>query len=241
MPAHLRGLGRGGQRGAEIRDLDVGVLRQQDVGRLDVAMDHAVSVRVVERLAALEDDLDDLVDRQQIVDLGVLLERAALDVLHDDVAAFLVGHRVEDGRDVRMRQLAGERSLGQEQLAEALAVLLVAQHLALHHLDRHLAVGERSPSPDTRRWWRPFPSSLTIWYFPIFWIMAAGGMDRDSDGRIHCLFNRPMFAVPEVRRLALRSRAARRRQVSNDTNTDRANSERRRRAGRLRREDRCRP
>ena len=75
--------------------------------------------------------------------LGVLLERAALDVLHDDVAALLVGHGVEDGGDMRMRQLAGERSLGQEQLAEALAVLLVAQHLPLHDLDRHLAVGER--------------------------------------------------------------------------------------------------
>ena len=31
-----------GQRRAEIRDLDVGVLRQQDVGGLDIAMDDAV-------------------------------------------------------------------------------------------------------------------------------------------------------------------------------------------------------
>ena len=62
---------------------------------------------VVERLAALEDDLDDLVNGQQIVDLGVLLEGAAFHVFHDDVAAFLVRYRVEDGGDMRMREFAG--------------------------------------------------------------------------------------------------------------------------------------
>ena len=74
---------------------------------------------------------------------GVRLERATFDVFHDDVAALVVGHRVVDGADMRMRQLAGERGLGQEKLAKPLAVLFVAEDVPLDDLDRDLAIGKR--------------------------------------------------------------------------------------------------
>jgi hypothetical protein len=124
--ADLSGFSRGRERSAEIRNLDVGILRRQDIRRFDIAVNHSISVGVIERLRAFEDDLDDLVHAQQILVLGVRLERAAFDVFHDKVAALIIRNGIEDGTDVRVRQFAGERGLGQEQLAKALAVLLVA-------------------------------------------------------------------------------------------------------------------
>ncbi len=44
------------ERDAEVDDAHVAVLRQQDVGRLDVAVHDAARVRVVQRLGALVDD-----------------------------------------------------------------------------------------------------------------------------------------------------------------------------------------
>jgi hypothetical protein len=106
-------------------------------------VDHALLGRIVERLAALEDDLEHLRYRQQAVDAREALERAAVDILHHDVAAVAFRHRVVDRRDVRMGQLARERSLGDEELAVALAVLAIPQRLGQHPLDRHVP---------TRKW-----------------------------------------------------------------------------------------
>ena len=52
-----------GERDAEIGDQRVAAL-QQDVLRLDVAMDHAVRVRVVERVGHFAGDAHRVVDRQ---------------------------------------------------------------------------------------------------------------------------------------------------------------------------------
>jgi len=100
-------------------------------------------VRVGERFAALECDFDDAVDRQQASWLSERLQRATRHILHDQIAALVVGDGVEYRGNVRVRELAGQRSLCQEQLIEALAVFLVAQRIGTHQLDGHLAVGER--------------------------------------------------------------------------------------------------
>ena len=72
----------------------------------------------------------------------VLFQRAAVDVLHDDVAGLVVGDRVIDADDVGVRQFAGQRGLGQKQLAIAPAMLLVTERFREHHLHRNVAIDE---------------------------------------------------------------------------------------------------
>ena len=133
------------ERGAEVAHLGLAVLRKQDVARLDVAVDHAVLERVLQRADALEDDLDHLVERQQRADVGVRLERLAGHVLHHQVAVVGLDHRVEDVDDVRVVQLAGKRRLGDERLVQHALAVRVGVGVEQEHLDRHLAVGEGIP------------------------------------------------------------------------------------------------
>ena len=65
------------------------------------------------------------------------------DVLHHDVAQVAFDDRVEHADDVRVVQLAGERGFVEEELLEALGLLLAQVRVALGELDRDLAVVER--------------------------------------------------------------------------------------------------
>ena len=105
-------------------------------------MDNAVAVRIVERLAALERDLEHPVHRQQSVDGGVSLERPARDKFHDDVARVVLDGGIEDGNDMRVRQFPGQGRLRHEKLAVTPAVFLVAECFRIHDLDRDLAAGK---------------------------------------------------------------------------------------------------
>ena len=100
--------------GAEIADLELAIPREQKIARFDIAVDDALLLRVGERQAGLEHECDYAFDRQQRVEIAVPLERAASDVLHDDVALVRVGDRVADRHDVRVNELARARSLVQE-------------------------------------------------------------------------------------------------------------------------------
>ena len=72
-----------------------------------------------------------------------LLQRAAVDVFHDDVVQGFVGDRVVDLADVRVLELPGERGLGEEELAVELAALRVLHRLGERDLDRDVALVER--------------------------------------------------------------------------------------------------
>ena len=80
-PVDLGDVGAEVQHAAEVCDLDVGDLavgqHGEQVGRLDVAMDQALPVHVAERHRALEADLDDQLERQQLVGAAVGPKRAA--------------------------------------------------------------------------------------------------------------------------------------------------------------------
>ncbi len=103
--------------------------------RLDVAVDDAVAVRVAERREDLPRIRDRHGHRAQAARADELLERAALDVLHDDEVGAVELASVEDRDDVRVREARGVRRLAPEALDE----LLVVRVPRVQHLDRDTA------------------------------------------------------------------------------------------------------
>jgi hypothetical protein len=84
-------------RQAEVQDLHRAVGPHLDVGRLQIAMDDALSVRGVERVGNLPGDRQRLVERQGAA-RDAPGEVLALDQLHDERVLF----DAVNGRDVRM-------------------------------------------------------------------------------------------------------------------------------------------
>jgi hypothetical protein len=116
----------------------------EDVGRLDVAVDDA---RVVERLQGVErllGDVERLGHRGLAAEaLPELLERLALEELHDEERLFLLGDVVvEDGDAARVIDLVGDVPF----LEEAVADAVVPRELGVEDLERDprsIAVGGR--------------------------------------------------------------------------------------------------
>ena len=97
-------------------------------------------MRVVQRLRALEDDLNGIVDAQQIVRTAIGGERAcAVHVLGHDIAVAVFLARIVDRQDVRMLQHADQVRFGEEHLARDTRALLVPAGLAVVDLDRNVA------------------------------------------------------------------------------------------------------
>ena len=99
-------LGAGGeQRGdPEVQQSRVAGLVDQNVGRLDVAVDDEVSVGVRHGIGDLEEQLQAAGDVEP-ARVGMAVDRLALDVLEDEIRLAGAGHAcVEQAGDVRMRQ-----------------------------------------------------------------------------------------------------------------------------------------
>ena len=89
--------------------------RQQDVGRLDVAVDQVVAVGAVERRRRLGDDVHDPVGREAAgVTARSALDVDAVDVLHGQPELTGVLAAVEDGHDVAVGQAGHDVGLVQE-------------------------------------------------------------------------------------------------------------------------------
>src|SRR4029079_18989207 len=97
-------------------------------------MDDAVPVRVPERSEHLTDVRDRDRHGARPARDDELLERATLDVLHDDVVRALCLAAVEDRDDVRMRETGRMRRLAPEPLYE----LRVVRVAVVEDLDRDL-------------------------------------------------------------------------------------------------------
>ena len=121
------GLARG-ERDAEVGHQRAAVV-QQDVLGLDVAVDHAVPVRVVEGVGHLAGDADRVVHRELLLAVEPVAQRLALDEGHDveEVAVGLA--RVEQRKDVRVLQIGGELDLGEEPLGPDDGGQLGPEHL----------------------------------------------------------------------------------------------------------------
>ena len=130
VSAALRGLGD-----AEIDDLGhrhAVVQRDQDVRRLDVAMDDPFLMRVLDRLADLDEQLEPLV-RGEIVLVAVIGDLHAAHQFHDEVGPARFGRaRVENFGDVRMIHQRQRLPLGFEPGDDLLGV-----HAQLDDLQRH--------------------------------------------------------------------------------------------------------
>ena len=87
--------------------------------RFNIAMDDALAISAVERHAALENDADNPVHRQQLVDPAVLLKIEALDVLHRQVSKIILNHGIKNPHDIRMIKPPGNHAFVLEQLAHA--------------------------------------------------------------------------------------------------------------------------
>ena len=104
-------------------------------------------VRGAERAGDLDRVGDRLVDRQPAHAADALLQRLALDVLEDDVRAAVLLAGVDHADDVRV----GELGDGARLAAEALELVGVRRDLAVHQLDRDLALERRVERAVDRR------------------------------------------------------------------------------------------
>jgi len=118
----------------EIQDLRIAPRRDEDVRRLDVAVDEAVGVRRVECVGDLRRPGDELVRRDRSA-VDPLLERRSFEELHHDERPALVIADVEDAADVRV----AERRRGPGFTLETLARLALLQVLLGQELERNLA------------------------------------------------------------------------------------------------------
>ena len=121
----------GRERDAEVGDHRLALV-QQDVLRLDVAVDHALGVGVMQRGGDLPDEAERLIDRELPLAGEPLAQRVARDEGHDVVEQVAIargrGHQpgIVERQDVRMVEpggdpdLAGE-SVGAEQASRARA------------------------------------------------------------------------------------------------------------------------
>ena len=89
-------------RNAEVHDLDRAVGEQHDVLRLDVAVYDAAVMRVLECAEHLNDEVDGILPRQHVLGVDILLERDAVDILHDDILESVREIHIVDLDDVRM-------------------------------------------------------------------------------------------------------------------------------------------
>ena len=109
-------------RDAEVGD-DGGALSKEHVLRLDVAMHHALTVRVRERLGDVAQNGNDVVQRKQPVSIEPRTERLAINERHRVVEQLATDRRGEQRHDVRMlearRQLdLTTKTLGADPLRE---------------------------------------------------------------------------------------------------------------------------
>ncbi len=105
------------QRQAEVGDLDpLDAVLQQDVRRLDVAMDQALGVRRGQPERRLHADPKDFLGAQRAVAVDPVLERSAVDAGHHQVreAGLRIGVDGVDGDDVIVDDRRGGLGLAEE-------------------------------------------------------------------------------------------------------------------------------
>jgi hypothetical protein len=122
-------------RDPEVGHERVAVVGEEQVLGLDVAVDDAVAMRVLERLRRLAGDTERVLDRELPLPPEPVAERFALDERHREPEASGRLAGVEDRQDVGMLEPRGEPDLSEEALGPERV-----RQLGMEHLERHRAV-----------------------------------------------------------------------------------------------------
>ena len=107
---------RHGQRDAEVGDERLSLSTQEDITGLDVPVDDAVAVGVVECARHLLGDYDRVLDAQLLLSVQSFPERLPLHMRHDVEEESIRLARIEERQDVRVLQIGRRLDLGQEAL-----------------------------------------------------------------------------------------------------------------------------
>ncbi len=160
----------GGQRDAEVRDQRLPVV-QQDVLGLDVAVDHAVPVGVVEGARHLAGDPHGIGDGQLPLARQPVAERLALHKRHhvEHGAAYLA--RVVQRQDVRVLEVGRRLDLGEEPLGPD-----YRGEFGTQDLDRHVALVAQIAGQVDRR----HPARAELALDPV--AVGQGGGERRHRG-----------------------------------------------------------
>ena len=121
---------------AEISDLDHVVIRDHDVLRLNIPVDDAVGMRVLQRLADLCGVVQRLRGTEHAVICHALLERLTLDELHDDIFRLAGVADIVDRDDIRLREHGDCVRL----CLKAVFQLGIRRHLIAQDLDGNIAM-----------------------------------------------------------------------------------------------------
>ena len=124
---------------AEVHDLHAPVIADHQIGRLNVAMDHAHLMRIGDAVGGLRDNGEALLDAERSAALAQhIVERAAAHQLHHHIELIAIGQeRVERG-DVRMIQTREALRLRLEAPDE----FGILRQLGAQRFDRDLALDE---------------------------------------------------------------------------------------------------
>ncbi len=127
-------------RQPEIQDLHPSVRGDEDVLRLQVAMNHALAIRRCQAMRDLRRKLRGLAHRQR-PGAHLLAQRFAFEQFTDEIRRALVNARVVNGQYVRMIQRRQRLGL----LLEAPQPIGIGDKILRQDLDGHVAVQPRVP------------------------------------------------------------------------------------------------
>jgi hypothetical protein len=106
-------------------------------------VDQSLAVGVVKCVAALEDDLHDVVHGEERIGRAVFFKGVSMHVVHDDVVHVTLGSGVEDRNDMGVAQFSRQAGLVHEHLFITDTIYRIVEDVLMGYFDRHLASGKR--------------------------------------------------------------------------------------------------